>query len=243
MTELAAPPRRRRRARCSTCLEPLAKGACATHGPRNADGSSLTPSPSKGRRFPAEILSRDEIGRLLKACSRRSPTGIRNAAIIATLWRTGVRCSELLDLRPKDVDRKGGHVDVLHGKGDRRRTVAIDAEALVRIDRWLDARRELGISGHRPLFCTLAGQRLDDRYVRRLLTRLAARAGIEHRVHPHGLRHTHAYELTMEDTPLPAIQAQLGHSNAAVTSRYIQHIAPKELVEMIRARPSWDAQA
>lgn len=179
---------------------------------------------------------------MLRACSHRSPTGIRNAAIVATLWRSGIRCSELLDLRPKDIDRKAGHLTVLHGKGDKRRVVAIDREALVRIDLWLELRGQLGITGHRPVFCTLQGQRLSGRYLRELLPRLAARAGIEKRVHPHGLRHTHAFELTMEDTPLPTIQAQLGHTNAAITSRYIQHIAPKDLTATIRARPAWDSE-
>lgn len=234
-----ASPTRRRRARCSTCLSPLAKGTCPKHGPRNPDGSSLKPSPNKGRRFPAEPLTREEVAGLLRACSHRAPTGIRNAAIIATLWRTGIRCSELLALRVKDIDRRAGHLRVLHGKGDQARTVAIDDRALTYIDVWLKVRQELGISGHRPLFCTLAGQPLAAQYIRQLMARLGRRANIDRRVHAHALRHTHAYELTMEDTPLPAIQAQLGHSNAAITSRYIQHIAPKELVAMIRARPDW----
>lgn len=230
---------RRRRSRCSTCLQTLVKGACPSHGPRNADGSSLKPSPAKGKRYPAEPLTKEEVAALLAACSHRSPTGIRNTAIIATLWRTGIRSGELLALRPKDIDRSAGHLQVLHGKGDKRRTVAIDLDALSYIDRWLDARRDLAITGHRPLFCTLAGLPMDSSYLRRLLPRLAARAGVERRVHPHSLRHTYAYELAMEDVPLPIIQQQLGHENAAVTAHYIQHIAPKDAVAAIRARPGW----
>ena len=56
------------------------------------------------------------------------------------------------------------------------------------------------------------------------------------RVHPHGLRHTHAAELAAENVPINVIQAQLGHSNAATTSRYIQHIAPQQLINTIRKR-------
>jgi integrase/recombinase XerD len=231
--------RRRRRARCSTCLAPLVKGGCSTHGQRNADGTSLCPSANKGKRFPAEPLTKDEMAALLKACSQRSPTGIRNAAMITTLWRSGIRVGELLALRPKDIDHSAGHLTVLHGKGDKRRTVGIDSGALVVINRWLDTRKALEISGHRPLFCTLTGQPIDATYPRAMIKRLAKRAGIERRVHPHSLRHTHSYELAMEGRPLIEIQAQLGHSNAAVTSRYIDHIAPKQVVEMIRARPSW----
>jgi site-specific recombinase XerD len=185
------------------------------------------------------------VAALLKQCSHQSPTGIRNAAIVSTLWRTGIRCEELLELRPKDINRSGGHLQVLHGKGDKQRTVSIDGNAIARIDRWLDVRRDLGISGHRPLFCTLwgshaAGQRLDDSYMRRLLPRLARAAGVDRRVHPHSLRHTLAYEWMMEGIPIATISAQLGHESIATTAIYLQHIAPKDLVAAMRSRPDWD---
>ena len=68
------------------------------------------------------------------------------------------------------------------------------------------------------------------------MPRLARRAGIEKRVHAHGLRHTHAAELAYEGAPMNLIQAQLGHSSLATTSRYLAHIAPAQLVEVMRAR-------
>ena len=73
-------------------------------------------------------------------------------------------------------------------------------------------------------------------YVRGLMPRLARRAGIEKRVHPHGLRHTHAAELAFEGLPMNAIQAQLGHASLATTSRYLAHIAPAELVKAMQVR-------
>lgn len=69
-----------------------------------------------------------------------------------------------------------------------------------------------------------------------LLPRLAARAGIDKRVHAHGLRHTHAAELATERTPANVIQAQLGHESLATTDRYLRHIAPQDLIGRIRAR-------
>ena len=67
--------------------------------------------------------------------------------------------------------------------------------------------------------------------------RLAKKAGIEKRVHPHGLRHTYAYELAVaEGKPAPLIQAALGHSSLATTDRYLRHIAPAELIETMRSR-------
>jgi site-specific recombinase XerD len=191
---------------------------------------------SASRRFPAEILSAEEVRQLVGAASAKAPSGIRNRALIALLYRSGLRLGEALALYPKDVDEDKGTVTVLHGKGDRRRTVGVDAGALALVKLWLTARDRRGISRRRPLFCTLAGEPLDDSYVRRLLPRLAARAGIDKRVHAHGLRHTHAAELASEGLPMNLVQAQLGHNSLATTDRYLRHIAPTALVEAMRRR-------
>jgi site-specific recombinase XerD len=194
------------------------------------------PAANKGRRFPAELLSPEEVRALLRACSSRAPTGIRNRALIAVLYRGGLRISEALALHAKDVDQAAGTVTVLHGKGDQRRTVGMDPAAFALLERWLDKRRALGLSGRRPIFCTLKGEPLDSSYVRRLLPRLAARAGIEKRVHAHGLRHAHAAELAAEGLPVNVVQQQLGHGSLATTDRYLRHIAPRERVAAMQAR-------
>jgi site-specific recombinase XerD len=125
---------------------------------------------------------------------------------------------------------------VLHGKGDRRRVVGLDDGAMAILARWLDRRKALGLNGRQPVFCTLKGEPLDDSYVRHALRRAAARAGVEKRVHPHGLRHTHAAELMAEGVPANVIQQQLGHSSLATTSVYLDHIAPADRVARLRAR-------
>ncbi len=189
-----------------------------------------------GKKLPPEPLTPDEARTLLRACSRRAPTGIRNAALLAVLYRGGLRVSEALALKAKDVDRTLGTVRILHGKGDRARTVGLDAGAFALVERWLERRKSLGINRSAPLFCTLDGQSVDPSYVRHALKRLAAKAGIEKRVHPHGLRHTHAAELAREGVPMNVIQAQLGHSSLATTSRYLAHVAPQHVVEAMKAR-------
>lgn len=176
---------------------------------------------------------------LLNACSNRAPTGIRNRALIAVLYRGGLRLGEALVLRPKDVDADQGTVTVLHGKGDRRRTAGLDPGAMAMVLRWTEKRSQMGINGRSPLFCTLAGGTLKSSYVRTLLPRLAARVGIEKRVHPHGFRHTMAFELMMEGVPVPIIQRQLGHASLATTDRYLQHLAPKDVVDAMQRR-QWD---
>jgi site-specific recombinase XerD len=197
--------------------------------------------PAKGRRFPAEPLTADEVAALLRGCSGRAPTGIRNRALIAVMYRAGLRIAEALALRPADVNVTDGTVRVLHGKGDKSRTVGLDAGALAVVARWMDRRREFGFRNG-PLFCTLHGEPLSDRYVRDMLKRLAARAGLEKRVHPHGLRHTHAAELVREGVPMNVIRDQLGHSSLSVTDRYLRNVAPADLIKLGQSR-TWQPGA
>ncbi len=203
------------------------------------------PQTTRGRTFPPEILSDDEIRRLLAGCSSTAPTGIRNHALVAVMYRSGLRISEALDLRPKDIDHQNGALRVLHGKGDRARTVGLDPGAMSIVGRWLEIRANLGLNGSSPVFCTLAGpsgggNRMTEAYVRVFLRRLARRAGIEKRVHPHGFRHTHAAELRSEGVDVGIISKQLGHRSIATTARYLDHIAPQDVIEAMSAR-AWTA--
>jgi site-specific recombinase XerD len=195
---------------------------------------------NKGRRLPPEPLTQDEVRALLRACSEKTSTGIRNRALIAVLYRCGLRVSEALSLMPKDCDLRAGTIRVLHGKGDRWRLVGVDPGAASLLHAWLNRRQALGVTGQHAVFSTARGNGLQSAYVRNLLKRLAAQAGIEKRVHPHGLRHTHAYELANEGTPLHVIQQQLGHSSLATTDRYIRHLNPQQVVAAIRGR-TWEA--
>jgi integrase len=195
---------------------------------------------NRGRRFPPETLTPGEVFRLMDACGDRSITSRRNRVLIATLYRAGLRISEALSLLPKDIDLETGTIRVLRGKGGKFRVIGIDRCAAEMIRDWISQRAALAPGVGSTLFCTCSGRRMSTSYVRQLLPRLARRAGIEKRVHPHGLRHTHAAELAAENMPLNMIQAQLGHSNAATTSRYIQHIAPHRLIASMWGR-SWPA--
>jgi site-specific recombinase XerD len=193
-------------------------------------------APNKGRTYPPEILDPDEVKGLLGACSNRAPTGVRNRALITVMYRGGLRLGEALALRPSDVDAARGTVTVLHGKGDRRRTVGLDPAAMSIVLRWVEKRKSLGLGRRARLFCTLQGQPLKPSYVRTLLPRLATKAGIDKRVHPHGLRHTHAAELMWEGIPVPIIQRQLGHASLATTDKYLRSIAPADVVEAMQNR-------
>ncbi len=193
---------------------------------------------NKGRKYPAEVPTPAELADLMRACSRKAPTGVRNRALIATLYRAGLRCQEALDLRLRDVDRDAGTIRIRKGKGGKARTVGIDPSAVAVIERWVDVRRGLGLNGG-PLFSTLGGGPVAASYVRALLPRLARKVGVDRRVHPHGLRHAHAVELAREGVPVPRIQQQLGHASLATTTRYLLGLSPEETIRAIRRR-EWD---
>jgi integrase/recombinase XerD len=112
------------------------------------------------RRFPAEPLGLADVEALRAACSRRAPTGIRNWALLAVLFRSGLRVSEALALFPKDIDAASSSLRVLHGKGDKARTAPLPTDAADAVDRWLECRKRLGLTGRHPLFCTLRGEPL-----------------------------------------------------------------------------------
>lgn len=194
---------------------------------------------NKGRKFPPEPLTPSEVLRLLEHCSS-GVCGKRDRALIVVLWRGGLRISEALNLYPKDIDLDAGWLRVLHGKGDRSRTVGLDQMAGAVVRDWLEARRELGLTGRQPVFCVVSqptcGKPMHAAYARNKLKELGERAGIEKRVHPHGLRHTHAFELAGEGVDLRIVRRQLGHSNLSVTARYIEHLNPFEVVDAIRSR-------
>lgn len=196
-----------------------------------------------GKKYPAEIYTKDEIDRLMAKLGR-GPTGARNRAMVVLMRRCGLRVAEVLALQLKDVDTVGGTVQILHGKGDRRRVLGMDQETIAMLEVWLEYRRRLQIPPGRPLFCTISkpdqGKPIYSSCVRETLKRGAVKAGIEKRMHPHGLRHTCAVEMMREGVPIPLIKAMLGHSSLDTTERYLNHLENGELIRVMQARASHD---
>jgi site-specific recombinase XerD len=192
------------------------------------------PAPNKGQSYPAEPLTPDEVAAILGRCTR-GKTGIRNRALLTLLYRSGLRVSEVLALRPADVDLTRHTLRLLDTKSGHAQTRGFHPSADDALARWIDTRKALGIGNHgRKLFCTAEGGPLSDDYVRGLLRRLAAKAGIDKRVHPHGLRHSFAVELEAAGTPVTTISKLLGHSSVAVTARYLDHLTNGQAVDALQ---------
>ena len=191
---------------------------------------------NKGRKLPPELLTPEDVRGLLAACSATAPTGVRNRALVVTLYRAGLRLDEALTLLPADVDAAAGVIHVGHRTGGQHRAAAIDTSALTFVRQWGRVRSTLGIGSEAPLFCTLSGGPIHPAYVRQLLPRLAEKAGIHKRVHAQGLRYTHAAELAAEGMPAELIQAQLGHESLASTDRYLRRTSPEARIGAIQRR-------
>lgn len=197
-------------------------------------------APNYDKPYPPEILTPDEVSRLLAKCSRRAPTGIRNRALLTLLYRSGLRVSEVLSLRPADVDLGAHSIRLLETKAGKAQTRGYHPSADDALARWLDTRRALGVGNHgRKLFCVVSagsgfGGPMSADYVRGMLRRTREKAGIDKRVHPHGLRHTFAVELERSGTPVTTISMLLGHSSVAITARYLAHLTNGEAVEALQ---------
>jgi len=179
-------------------------------------------------------LTSSEVTRLVRACSKRSSTGLRNRALITVLYRGGFRVSEALHLVEADLDRLSRVIR--HTRRGRSRAVGLDPGAFQILERWVERRREISLPFAAPLFCTLRGDEMRTSYVRALFARLAQAARIEKRVSAEILRRTLAAELAREGFPVSVIQAHLGHANASTTSRYLAALArPEALVAAAQA--------
>jgi integrase/recombinase XerD len=187
-------------------------------------------------RVGEDVLTPDEVARLVKACSPRAASGIRNRALVAMLYRCGMRVSEVIALDASDVDRDARSLHVASARG---RWAGMDAGSFSLVERWIERRSELRLSGSGPLLCTLHGQRLSASYIRALLPRLARKAGVEKRVSSEVLRRTLAVELAREGFPVGLIQVQLGHASTETTTRYLARLAPEDIVAAMSSRASW----
>lgn len=208
--------------------------------------STHPPPTNKGRKLPAEPLTATEVAALLAVASNRSSSGIRLRAMIGVWYGSGLRLAETLDLAPRDADTQAGTIRVREGKNRKSATVGIDPRGAALLDRWLDRRRTLGLTARHPIFAQYeagkVGQPLDPRYVRAALARLGERAGITKRVHPHGLRHSLAFDLAQRGVPTHVIQAQLRHESLAVTDRYVRHLMPADVIAIMRDR-KWGGES
>jgi len=171
-----------------------------------------------------DVLSTDEVQRLLDAPSTEDILGLRDRAIIHLLYACGIRVSELCNLDLLDV---GADAICVLGKGGKERMVPVAEKALNCIDDYLN-RRESTREEKIPLFVSKRGKRLDRTTVWSMIKHYAK--PLNKRVSPHVLRHSFATHLLENGADLRIIQELLGHSHIATTDRYT-HVSKKHLID------------
>jgi integrase/recombinase XerD len=184
------------------------------------------------RAFPAlpRYLTAAQVDALLAAPDVATPLGIRDRAILEVLYATGLRVSELIGLRPADVEMQVG-VLTCFGKGRKERLVPLGRAARQWVERYLEEVRE-ALARHRPaaaeLFLSQRGGRLSRMGLWGIVRRHALTAGVERTLTPHVLRHSFATHLLERGADLRALQAMLGHADISTTQIYT-HVTRERL--------------
>ena len=200
--------------------------------------TELLPSPKIGEHLP-EVLSVEEIDRIISGIDLSEKEGQRNRAIIEMLYSCGLRVSELCNLLISDIWRDEGFVKVM-GKGRKERFVPISGRALRELSLWEECRCHINIRPGNEDYVFLSfkrGRKLSRITVFHIVKVLAENAGITKEMSPHTFRHSFATHLLEGGANLRAIQEMLGHESIATTEIYTHLDNSRLREEILRHHP------
>ena len=208
-----------------------------------------TPVPS-GRSFKLKVaktlpdfLGQREVDRLMDAPDESTVHGIRDKAILETLYACGIRLAEIHGLNLKDVNFSQREI-LVHGKGSKERMVLFGRPSHDALKRYLDEARPRMVSGSaQALFLNRYGKRLSRRSFEKLVRRYSVLAGTRAAVHPHTLRHTFATHMLEGGADLRVIQELLGHSSPTTTQIYTHVTNQEALLAYLSHHPRADEPA
>jgi integrase/recombinase XerD len=204
----------------------------------NTDPTENLESPKTRNSLPT-YLRVEEINKLLEAPDLSTPIGLRDRAMIEILYSTGLRVSELLNLRISDVDMRVGCVRCI-GKGDKERLVPIGRKAIEAIEQYLAQGRPKFARPSSPpphsqvLLLTSVGRRLSRVGIWKIMHDYGIRLGLRGRLTPHKLRHSFATHLLERGADLRSVQLMLGHADISTTQIYT-HVVEERLKEIYKA--------
>jgi integrase/recombinase XerD len=200
-------------------------------GLRDTDPTADIEMPRIGRSLP-KTLSEDEVEALLSAPNTDEPLGHRDRAMLEVLYATGLRVSELINLKQSQINFNQGVLRIV-GKGDRERLIPLTDESQRWIRDFIDgARMEILLERQTDyLFPTRRGDRMTRQAFWHIIKRYAEKAGIRKKMSPHSLRHAFATHLLNRGADLRVVQLLLGHSDLSTTQIYT-HVARERLKEL-----------
>jgi integrase/recombinase XerD len=187
--------------------------------------------PKIEKKLPS-VLTVDEVVALLEAIDKTTPLGLRNMALIELIYGSGLRVSELLNIKMEDIHLTQGYISVI-GKGDKERRIPLTDMAMIAIRNYIVNGREklFKKSKHNYLFMNNIGDPLSRQGFFKLLKELGKKANIESPFSPHTLRHSFATHLLENGIDLRTLQTLLGHEDISTTQIYT-HISQKRIREV-----------
>ena len=187
---------------------------------RKDDFTELASSPKLSRKLP-DVLTTEEVTRLLEAPSRATPHGLRDRAILELFYSSGLRVSELCGLLLQSVNLDEGYLRVF-GKGSKERIAPIGGAAVKAVRDYLAGGRPRFVKPHTgsELFLSQQGRAISRKMVWVMIRDCARKAGIKKTIKPHLLRHSFATHLLEGGADLRAIQEMLGHADISTTQIY-----------------------
>lgn len=196
------------------------------------DPSELLETPKKELHLP-DVLSLDEIDSMVAKIDMSKPEAHRNRAIIEMLYGSGLRVSELINLKLSDMYMREGYLRIV-GKGNKQRLVPISCESVKWFDYWLEDRGRLDIKPEAMdiAFLNRYGRQLTRAMIFTIIKTLAREAGIQKTISPHTLRHSFATHLLQNGADLRIIQQLLGHESISTTEIYT-HVDVQDLREAV----------
>jgi integrase/recombinase XerD len=189
--------------------------------------STITEDPTTELRAPRararlpNVLSRDEVTKLILQPSSRSKGDLRDRALLETMYACGLRASEVISLELNDVDLQDAILRT-RGKGSKERIVPIGSKAVTRLEIYLEQSRPklVGLRDEPRLFVNLRGGKLSRQGLYKIVQRHARSAGLDHKMSPHTLRHSFATHLLSGGCDLRSLQEMLGHADIGTTQIY-----------------------
>ena len=179
-----------------------------------------------------DILSLDDVERLINQPDTNTPLGMRDAAMLELLYATGIRVSELVSLSLNDINLEAGYL-IAMGKGSRERVVPIGDHASRKIKEYLVSSRKILLkkSSNTRLFLNRSGKQLSRQGFWKVIKRYTFQAGIRKNVSPHTIRHSFATHLLERGADLRSVQTMLGHVDISTTQIYT-HVTRERLKKL-----------
>jgi integrase/recombinase XerD len=198
------------------------------------DPTATLEAPKLGRPLP-KSLSEAQVEKLLQAPNPETPLGLRDRAMLETLYATGMRVTELVGLAVQQANLQAGVVKVI-GKGNKERLVPLGEESVAALERYLAGARRALLNGKTTdaLFPTARGAAMTRHAFWHNIKRYARLAGIESNLSPHTLRHAFATHLLNHGADLRVVQMLLGHADLSTTQIYTQ--VARERLKLLHAR-------